>query len=117
MKKIAFMFPGQGAQAVSMGLSLYENFESARKVFDTANEVLNKDIKKLCFEEPEEAFARRNFGKDHGSLYKPDYKNLGAENYDVALKYIDEDPDSYHNIFENAKRERGEEDSERVVGA
>lgn len=58
MKKIAFMFPGQGAQAVSMGLSLYENFESARKVFDTANEVLNKDIKKLCFEGPEEALKQ-----------------------------------------------------------
>lgn len=71
----------------------------------------------LAIEEPEEAFARRNFGKDHGSLYKPDYKNLEAENYDVALKYIDEDPDSYPNIFENAKTEIGEEDKERVVEA
>ena len=41
MKKIAFMFPGQGAKAVTMGLSLYENFESARKVFDTVNKILN----------------------------------------------------------------------------
>ena len=71
----------------------------------------------LAIEEPEEAFARRNFGKDHGSLYKPDYKKLEAENYDVALKYIDEDPDSYPNIFENAKTEIGEEDKERVVEA
>ncbi len=54
MNKVAFMFPGQGAQAVGMGLDLYENSEGARKIFDCANEVLNKDIKKLCFEGPEE---------------------------------------------------------------
>ena len=71
----------------------------------------------LAVEEPEEVFARRNFGKDHGSLYKPDYKSLDAENYDVALRYIDEDPDSYPNIFENAKTAIGEEDKEQVVKA
>ena len=71
----------------------------------------------LAIEEPEEAFARRNFGKDHGSLYKPDYKSLDAENFDVALRYIDEDPDSYPNIFENAKTAIGEEDKEQVVEA
>lgn len=54
MKKIAFMFPGQGAQSVGMGHDLYENSTAARKIFDAANEILNKDIKKLCFEGPEE---------------------------------------------------------------
>ena len=54
MNKIAFMFPGQGSQAVGMGQDLYENFQSARKIFDTANDILKKDIKKLCFEGPEE---------------------------------------------------------------
>ena len=58
MKKIAFMFPGQGAQAVSMGRDLYENFESAKKIFNRANEVLNKDIKKLCFEGPEDVLKQ-----------------------------------------------------------
>ena len=54
VKKIAFIFPGQGAQVVGMGKDLYENYESAKNVFDTANKVLNKSITKLCFEGPEE---------------------------------------------------------------
>lgn len=54
MKKIAFMFPGQGAQCVGMGLNLYENSPAAKKIFDSANEILNKDVKKLCFEGPDE---------------------------------------------------------------
>ena len=54
MGKIAFMFPGQGAQTVGMGLDLYQNSPSAREIFETANKVLNKDIKKLCFEGPDE---------------------------------------------------------------
>lgn len=53
-KKIAFVFPGQGAQAVGMGKDLYENFESAKSVFDTADKVLEKNVTSLCFDGPEE---------------------------------------------------------------
>ena len=71
----------------------------------------------LAVEEPEEAFARRNFGNDYGKLYKPDYHSLNAENADVALRYIDDDPDSYPGIFENAKFKVSEADQKRVIEA
>lgn len=71
----------------------------------------------LAVEEPEEAFARRNFGPEHGQLYKPDYWSLNAENADVHLQYIDDDPDSYDNIFRNAKFAPTEEEKRRVIEA
>ena len=71
----------------------------------------------LAVEEPEEAFARRCFGKQHGNLYKPDYRSLKAENADVALQYVDDDPDSYENIFRKAKFDVTEADKQRLIRA
>lgn len=71
----------------------------------------------LAVEEPEEAFARRNFGNDYGKLYKPDYSSLNDENADVALKYIDESISSYPNIFEHAKFSVTNADQKRLINS
>ena len=57
-KKIAFLFPGQGSQSVGMGKDLYENYQSAKSVFDTADSVLGKSITGLCFDGPEDALKQ-----------------------------------------------------------
>jgi [acyl-carrier-protein] S-malonyltransferase len=55
MPKIAFLFPGQGAQAVGMGRELDAELPAARALFDRANDVLGFDLRALCFEGPAEA--------------------------------------------------------------
>jgi [acyl-carrier-protein] S-malonyltransferase len=49
----AFLFPGQGAQHVGMGLELYQQAPEARAVFDLADELLGFSLSTLCFEGPE----------------------------------------------------------------
>ena len=46
----AFIFPGQGAQTAGMGKDFYESFEVSKKIFDRASELLNLDMRALCFE-------------------------------------------------------------------
>ena len=50
--RFAFLFPGQGAQAVGMGKDLYEQLPTARRVFDQADETLGFALSKICFEGP-----------------------------------------------------------------
>ena len=51
MSKIAFIYPGQGAQKCGMGQDFYEHSASAKAVYDKATELLDIDMKALCFEE------------------------------------------------------------------
>ena len=52
--RLALLFPGQGSQYVEMGRNLYDNFPTARAVFDEADEALGFPISKLIFEGPED---------------------------------------------------------------
>ena len=54
MGKIAFVFPGQGAQYVGMAKDIVDNYLVASEVFDTASDRLGYDMKELVFEGPEE---------------------------------------------------------------
>jgi [acyl-carrier-protein] S-malonyltransferase len=50
---IAWVFPGQGSQAVGMGCELYDKVPAAREVFDQADETLGFSLSQLCFSGPE----------------------------------------------------------------
>jgi [acyl-carrier-protein] S-malonyltransferase len=55
MPKVAFLFPGQGAQFVGMGRELDQELPAARALFDKAGDILGFDLKRLCVEGPADA--------------------------------------------------------------
>lgn len=80
----AYIFPGQGAQFVGMGLDLYEKYPLAQKMFETANEILDFSITDLMFEGTPEDLKETKvtqpaiflhsviMSKVMGSSFKPD---------------------------------------------
>ena len=71
----------------------------------------------LAVEDPEDGFADRAWGANHGALYKPDYRSLEDENADVALRYIGDDPSLYPGIFDETQLDVDETDKVRLIRA
>ena len=63
MDRPAFLFPGQGAQAVGMGKDLYEAYPRARDVFQRANDQVDFDLSGLCFEGPDEKLQMTQYSQ------------------------------------------------------
>ena len=62
-KKIAFLFPGQGAQYVGMGRDFYEKYSSAKCLFDKADEVLGYSLSSLIFEGPSDKLTQTAYSQ------------------------------------------------------
>lgn len=73
----------------------------------------------LAVEGVEESFLQRNYGNDYGDLYKPDSNSgMGNNNSsDVKLQYIDDNAESYSNIFDNAKTDVTKADENRLIAS
>jgi [acyl-carrier-protein] S-malonyltransferase len=56
--KLAFLFPGQGSQAIGMGRALAERYPAAREAFETADRVLGCALSRICWEGPEEELRK-----------------------------------------------------------
>lgn len=63
MKKVAYVFPGQGSQYIGMGHNFYQNFNSAKQIFDTADEILGYSLTKLCFEGQIEKLSQTQYSQ------------------------------------------------------
>ncbi|MFH1189497.1 MAG: ACP S-malonyltransferase [Candidatus Omnitrophota bacterium] len=57
MVEAGFIFPGQGAQTVGMGKDLYDDYPQAKETFDKAEALLKFDLRRLCFEGPQEELS------------------------------------------------------------
>ena len=63
MVDTALLFPGQGSQHTGMGKDLYETYPAAKKVYDRAAELLDFDIRKVCFEGPPETLTQTRYSQ------------------------------------------------------
>ncbi len=75
-EKIAFVFPGQGAQRVGMAKDLYDEYPVVRHTFEQVSDISHKDIAKICFDGPQT------------ELNRPDATSLGTFAHSVSIARI-----------------------------
>lgn len=63
MKRIAFIFPGQGSQTVGMGKEMYEAYDVVREIIDEADQYLDRSLKELMFEGPGEELTQTEYAQ------------------------------------------------------
>jgi len=85
LKKVAFIFPGQGSQRVGMGKDIYLDFPSARHAFDEADNALGFPLSRLCFEGPEEELSQTDNAQPAILTVSIAYLRVAREMYGTAL--------------------------------
>lgn len=60
---VAFLFPGQGSQFTGMGKDLYDTYPAAQRIFDRAAELIDFDIRSVCFDGPPEKLTQTRFSQ------------------------------------------------------
>lgn len=63
MKRVAFVFPGQGSQTVGMGKEIYQTYDSAKKLFDQADQLLDRSLTDLMFNGPDQELTQTEYAQ------------------------------------------------------
>jgi [acyl-carrier-protein] S-malonyltransferase len=87
MTKTAILFLGQGSQYITMGVSNYKKYTRVKEIFEEANDILQFDIRKICFEGPERELLQTNITQP--ALFVVQYAayQVLLQEFDLTIDY------------------------------